>query len=115
MIFNSGVYQIKNILSGHVYMSEGNKKLLADRMRGNTNSLGKTLTEEQKKKISERSKGNKHSTGFKNHLGMKVSDEGRKHMSEAGKCRKPVDPKRYEIRSAAVKRGWETRLLRKAG
>jgi group I intron endonuclease len=62
--------------------SDGTRKKISEKLKGNKNSLGTKFDEERKKKLIERNKGNK------NWLGKKHSEESRQKMSDVQKGNK---------------------------
>ena len=73
-------------------MSEDNKRKLLERNKGNKYSLGKKMTEENFQKL------------MAVHIGAKRSDESRQRMSEAHKGKKPSEETKQKMRLAQQRR-----------
>lgn len=73
------------------FLSEEGKRKLSERMKGNQNTKGTHLSEEHRKKISEALKGNKHT------LGKKQSEETKAKRSAALKGRIVSEETRKKI------------------
>jgi hypothetical protein len=79
---------LSKVKKGEKIHSEKYKKKLSERMKGNTHTLGKKLSEDHRKKISDSGLGRKHSEKTKNSISIKNKGKnngmyGKKHNKES--------------------------------